>query len=85
VLVLVDGPSVLKPLDKIYDRVINTRASEAEIASTIPQTATVDRSKARLTVNYEGDPNFASIHETTLQYARASKTDKANRNEITKI
>ena len=50
------------------------QAREAVIASTIPQTATVDRSKAKLTVNYEGDPTFAPIPETDLQYATNTAT-----------
>jgi hypothetical protein len=50
------------------------QAHEAVIASTIPQTATVDRSKAKLTVNYEGDPTFAPIPETSLQYVTNTAT-----------
>jgi hypothetical protein len=50
------------------------QAREAMVASTIPQTASVDRSKAKLTVNYEGNPAFAPIPETSLQYATNTAT-----------
>jgi hypothetical protein len=45
------------------------QAQEAVIASTIPQTATVYRDKATLTVEYIGGPSFVAIPGTSLQYA----------------
>ncbi|MET0655006.1 MAG: hypothetical protein ABWY94_05485 [Pseudoxanthomonas sp.] len=43
---------------------------EALISNDIPQTATVDRNKATLVVQYDGAPQFAAIAGTSLQYAR---------------
>ncbi|MGH7331956.1 MAG: carbohydrate-binding family V/XII, partial [Candidatus Rokuibacteriota bacterium] len=45
------------------------QAQEAVIANTIPQTATVVRSQAHLTVVYDGAPQFWPIDSTPLQYA----------------
>ena len=45
------------------------QATEALIANAIPQTATITRSAAALTVNYDGAPQFRSIETTTLAYA----------------
>jgi hypothetical protein len=45
------------------------QAREAVIANTIPQTATVVRSQARLTVAYDGAPQFWPMDGTPLQYA----------------
>lgn len=45
------------------------QATEALIANAIPQTATITRSAAALTVNYDGIPQFRSIEPTTLMYA----------------
>lgn len=45
------------------------QAKEAAIAATIPQTATVSRAKAHLSVAYDGSPHFQSIEGTPLQYA----------------
>lgn len=44
-------------------------AREAEIAATIPQTASVLRSKASMTVTYDGSARFESIPGTSLRYA----------------
>ena len=44
-------------------------AREAEIEDAIPQTATVTRSEAALTVKYDGDPRFERIEGTNLRYA----------------
>lgn len=44
-------------------------AREAEIAATIPQTASVSRSKASMTVTYDGSARFESIPGTSLRYA----------------
>jgi hypothetical protein len=44
-------------------------AKEAAIAQEIPQTATVDRQKAKLDVVYDGDPQFKPIDGSNMQYA----------------
>jgi hypothetical protein len=43
-------------------------AKEALLDAQIPQTATVDRKKATLTVEYDGQPKFADIKGTNLFY-----------------
>lgn len=45
------------------------QSKEALIANLIPQTATITRSEAKLTVQYDGEPTFAPIQGTSLQYA----------------
>lgn len=45
-------------------------AKESLIANDIPQTATVRKDQAKLTVTYDGAPQFAPIAGTSLQYAR---------------
>lgn len=45
------------------------QAREAEIAATIPQTASVSRTKAATAVTYDGTPKFESIAGTSLRYA----------------
>jgi hypothetical protein len=45
------------------------QAQEALIANTIPQTATINRSEAKMTAVYDGAPRFAPIPATPLQYA----------------
>ena len=50
------------------------QAKEALIANSIPQTATVARSATNLTVEYDGTPKFASIENTSLQYAVNTST-----------
>jgi len=49
-------------------------AREAVIANSIPQTATIEREKAELTVDYVGAPTFAPIQGTQLQYATNTPT-----------
>ncbi len=49
-----------------------TQAQEAAIAATIPQTATVDRSKATFTPQYNGTPELRAIEGTTLMYVANS-------------
>ncbi|HEY6328503.1 MAG TPA: carbohydrate-binding family V/XII [Blastocatellia bacterium] len=44
-------------------------AEEARISNDIPQTATVTRNQAQLTVDYDGQPDFKPIQGTSLQYA----------------
>ena len=44
-------------------------AQEAVIANSIPQTATIKRDEAKLTVEYAGGPSFVAIPGTSLQYA----------------
>src|ERR1041384_4561519 len=50
------------------------QAKEALIANAIPQTATITRNAAALTVNYDGSPQFKSIENTTLRYAVNTST-----------
>jgi len=50
------------------------QAQEAVIANSIPQTATVQRNQAQLTVNYSGTPNFVPISGTSLSYANNTAT-----------
>jgi hypothetical protein len=45
------------------------QAKEAIIANQIPQTATVKRSEAKLTVAYDGAPQFRPIEGTSMEYA----------------
>jgi hypothetical protein len=45
------------------------QAKEALIANEIPQTATITRNAAALTVSYDGAPQFKTIESTTLRYA----------------
>ena len=45
------------------------QAKEAVIANSIPQTATISRSSATLTVTYEGAPVFQPIAGTSMTYA----------------
>jgi hypothetical protein len=44
-------------------------AKEAVLDTQIPQTAAVDRKKAKLTVEYDGDPKFETIKSTKMKYA----------------
>lgn len=50
------------------------QAKEALIANAIPQTATITRSAASLTVTYDGSPQFKSIENTSLRYAANTST-----------
>jgi hypothetical protein len=49
-------------------------AKEAVIANSIPQTATIEREKAKLTVDYTGAPSFTPVEGTTLLYAANTPT-----------
>ena len=44
-------------------------SKEAVIANSIPQTATITRSEAKLRVQYDGDAKFAPVEGTPLSYA----------------
>ena len=50
------------------------QAQEAVIANSIPQTATINKQRAQLTVTYDGDPQFAPIEGTPLQRAANTAT-----------
>jgi len=50
------------------------QAKEAVIANTIPQTAQVKRSEAKLSVDYDGTPQFRPIDGTQMQYAANTST-----------
>lgn len=45
-------------------------SKEALIANSIPQTATITRSEAKLTVQYDGEATFIPIQGTSMQYAK---------------
>jgi hypothetical protein len=45
------------------------QAKEALIANSIPQTATITRSEAKLTVQYDGEATFVPIQSTSMSYA----------------
>ncbi|MCZ4501175.1 MAG: hypothetical protein JWQ74_3732, partial [Marmoricola sp.] len=47
-------------------------ADDAVMEAQIPQTAKVDRSTARIEVNYDGDPRFVPIQNTNLSVAENS-------------
>ncbi len=49
-------------------------AEEAVLDAQIPQTAAIERSKASLDVEYDGDPEFEAIDETSMTYAVNSPT-----------
>ncbi len=49
-------------------------AKESLIANSIPQTATIHRSKASFKATYDGTPKFESINDTNLKYAVNSPT-----------
>jgi hypothetical protein len=58
------------PKDNVLSSVAGTDAArQAVMDAQIPQTAKVDRSTANTTVNYNGDPKFAPLHGTDMQYA----------------
>lgn len=46
------------------------QAQEAAIANTIPQTATIDRQSASFDPYYDGQPQFAPVEGTSMQYAQ---------------
>ena len=45
------------------------QAKEAVLDNSIPQTATIDRKKAAIQVEYAGEPKFEKIGDTNLEYA----------------
>jgi hypothetical protein len=45
------------------------QAQEAVLDNSIPQTATIDRKKAAIQVEYAGEPKFEKIADTNLEYA----------------
>ncbi len=57
------------------------QANEALIANSIPQTATIKRDAAKLTVSYDGTPQFKSIEPTSLEFAVNTATPVIRVNE----
>jgi hypothetical protein len=52
-----------------------TEAKDAILENSIPQTAEIDRSKASVEVQYDGNPKFSKIESTSVSYAEnADKT-----------
>jgi hypothetical protein len=49
------------------------QAKEALIANSIPQTATITRSEAKVTVEYDGPAAFEAIPETPMSYAKNTR------------
>ncbi|MEE8528729.1 MAG: carbohydrate-binding family V/XII [Gammaproteobacteria bacterium] len=49
-------------------------AEEAVLDAQLPQTATIERKKAGLDVEYDGDPEFEEIQDTTMEYAANTPT-----------
>ncbi len=57
-------------LGSVRVSVANTpEAEEAMLDAEVPQTAAIDRSKAKLEVQYDGEPKFKSISGTRVEYA----------------
>src|SRR6202000_876947 len=57
------------PKDNVLASVAGTEAArEAVMDAQIPQTAKVDRNSAHTDVDYNGDPQFAPIDGTDMQY-----------------
>ena len=50
------------------------QSKEALIANSIPQTATITRSEAKLTVQYDGEATFVPIEGTSMTYAKNTST-----------
>ena len=51
-----------------------TEAEEAILDMAVPQTATIQRSEAKLTVEYDGEPQFKPIEGTGVEYALNTQT-----------
>jgi hypothetical protein len=51
------------------------QAKAAAISNEVPQTATVRRSTAKLTVKYDGEPQFKPVDGTSLEYAVNTSTE----------
>src|SRR5262249_30802607 len=49
-------------------------AEEAMMDQFVPQTAAIERSKAKLEVKYDGDPKFKAIEGTKVSYAQNTQT-----------
>jgi hypothetical protein len=63
------------PKANVLATVPGTPASqEAVIANSIPQTAEVNREEAKYEAQYDGDPRFDAVPDTTLKYAVNSPT-----------
>jgi hypothetical protein len=71
------------PKDNVLASVAGTDAArEAIMDAQIPQTAKVDRATATTTVNYDGDPQFAPVSGTDMQYATNTSTSVIQENGI---
>ena len=57
-------------MGKVLSNVAGTQeAQDAVLENSIPQTAVVNRSETKLTVQYDGDPEFKKIEGTAMFYA----------------
>ena len=71
------------PKDNVLASVAGTDAArEAIMDAQIPQTAKVDRSTASTSVNYDGDPQFAPLQGTDMQYATNTGTPVIQENGV---
>ncbi|MCP4767170.1 MAG: hypothetical protein GY875_12950 [Gammaproteobacteria bacterium] len=66
--------AALAPKPAEVEEAVEGEADEAEVSEAVldaqmPQTAVVDRNKADLTVEYDGEPKFEAIEGTRLTYA----------------
>jgi hypothetical protein len=67
-------PSYSPKADALVSVPGTVQAREAMIANQIPQTATISRTAAHLTVKYDGAPDFQPMSGTSLRYAANSRT-----------
>src|ERR1700722_2815438 len=71
------------PKDNVLASVAGTDAArEAIMDAQIPQTAKVDRNTASTSVNYDGDPQFAPLQGTDMQYATNTGTPVIQENGV---
>lgn len=71
------------PKDNVLASVAGTDAArEAIMDAQIPQTAKVDRNSASTSVNYDGDPQFAPLQGTDMQYATNTSSPVIQENGI---
>ncbi|HKD17808.1 MAG TPA: hypothetical protein VKG23_08055, partial [Thermoanaerobaculia bacterium] len=64
-----------EPKSTVLATVPGTPASqEAQIANSIPQTAEINRAEATFQSNFDGDPQFQPVQDTSLQWAINSPT-----------
>jgi len=71
------------PKDNVLASVAGTNAArEAIMDAQIPQTAKVDRNTATTSINYDGDPQFAPLQGTDMQYATNTPSQVIQENGV---